>query len=68
MSLAGAQKQLLQANATKSSIDGAVKAGEYGIAKEMSKYQMQNLEARYIPINLINKLHNTFSDHYFKRL
>ena len=45
MSLAGAQKQLLEANATKSSIEGAVKAGEYGIAKELSKYQMENMQA-----------------------
>ena len=45
MSLLNSQKKLNEANAGYQAIAGAVKAGEYGIAKEMSKYQMDNLSA-----------------------
>jgi len=45
MSLLNSQRKLNEANAGYQAIAGAVKAGEYGIAKEMSKYQMDNLSA-----------------------
>lgn len=43
MSLAGAQKENIEAETAFKSIKGAVEAGNYGIAKEMSKYQMANM-------------------------
>ena len=43
MSLVGAQRSNIEADTTFKSIKGAVEAGHYGIAKEMSKYQMANL-------------------------
>lgn len=45
MSLANAQKRNIESQTTLNSITGAVKSGEFGIAKEMSKYQMGQLEA-----------------------
>tara|TARA_B100000900_G_scaffold395620_1_gene394172 strand:+ start:226 stop:996 length:771 start_codon:yes stop_codon:yes gene_type:complete len=44
-SLVKSQENLNNANAGFQAIAGAVKAGEYGIAKEMSKYQMDNLQS-----------------------
>jgi hypothetical protein len=43
MSLAGAQKRNIEADSAFKSIKGAVEAGNYGIAKEMSRYQMANM-------------------------
>jgi hypothetical protein len=45
LSLLNSQKQLNEANALKAGIDGAARAGDYEIAKEMSKYQMSKLNA-----------------------
>jgi len=44
-SIANSQAKLNNANATYQGIAGAVKAGEYQIAKEMSRYQMDNFRA-----------------------
>ncbi len=44
-SIANSQAELNKANATYQGIAGAVKAGEYQIAKEMSRYQMDNFRA-----------------------
>lgn len=45
LSLVNTQKKLIEAQAVKAGIEGSVKAGEYQIAKEMSKYQMDKLAA-----------------------
>jgi hypothetical protein len=58
LSLVNTQKKLLEAQAIKTSIDGSVKAGEYDIAKQMSKYQMDKLsaETQGIRINTENSV------------
>ena len=43
MSVMNSQVQLNRANAIAKGIDSAVNAGQYGIAKQMSQFQMQNL-------------------------
>lgn len=43
MSVMNSQVQLNKANAIAKGIDSSVKAGQYGIAKKMSQYQMENL-------------------------
>lgn len=45
LSVMNSQKKLNESNAIKSAIEGSVKAGEFDIAKEMSKYQMDKLNA-----------------------
>lgn len=45
LSVMNSQKKLNEANAIKSGIEGSVKAGEFQIAKEMSKFQMDKLNA-----------------------
>jgi ribosomal protein L25 (general stress protein Ctc) len=43
MSVMNSQVQLNKANAIAKGIDSAVNAGQYGIAKQLSQFQMQNL-------------------------
>jgi ribosomal protein L25 (general stress protein Ctc) len=45
MSVMNSQVQLNKANAIAKGIDSSVKAGQYGIAKELSQYQMDNLRS-----------------------
>ena len=55
LSLLNSHKALNEANAIKAGIEGSVKAGEFGIAKEMSKYQMDKLSAETRGINATNE-------------
>lgn len=45
MSVMNSQVQLNKANALAKGIDSTIKAGQYGIAKELSQYQMDNLKS-----------------------
>lgn len=45
MSVMNSQVQLNKANALAKGIDSTIKAGQFGIAKELSQYQMDNLKS-----------------------
>jgi hypothetical protein len=66
LSLINSQKKLNETNAEVRAIEGAVKSGEFGIAKEMSKYQMAKLGAETKEIGSRNTLNLQTVEHQAK--